>query len=511
MIASTIGRTSHQGASFAAKNLNPRQRQALALAVLGHQRPVPELAIELGVSRNFCYEQAAKARVVLRQCFDPPPAAEEPVLFHLPVTPSWLRQFVVAQTLIGHTSARGVQELAGVLLDHPGLSLGTIHNILQEAADQARELNDQEDRRCLPAIAVGAHDEIFQAGQPVLAGVDVQSLYCYLLSVEEHRDETTWGVHLLELTEKGLNLQRSIADFGSGLRAGQKAAWGKEIRCDGDVFHGLKPLTELAGFLEHQALAAIASRQEAQKQWEACWKADEVRRFVGALTKARREEAQAVQLSDDITLLVQWVREDVLGLAGEDLATRVELLGFIVEQLRERESLCEHRIQPVRRMLQKQGSRLLGFVGEIDRGLAQLAGEFGVEEYWVRAACRLEALDRDSAAYWQRRGELAAKLGQRWGAVEAGVKWVLQGVARSSSLVENLNSRLRCYLFLRRQVGEDWLELLRFYLNHRCLQRSRRKQRAGRSPAELLRSQTHPHWLEMLGYRLFRRSEAQQA
>jgi hypothetical protein len=475
----------------------------LAVAILDHQRPVLNLAAELGVSRNFCYEQATKARQALEDRFDPPHAGQEAPLFYLPVTPRWLEQFVVSQSLIGHTSARGVQELAQVLLDYRGLSLGTIHNILQAAAQRARGINDQEDRSCLSAIAVGAHDEIFQAGQPVLVGLDVQSLYCYLLSAQEHRDEITWGVRLLELTDKGLKLQRSIADFGSGLRAGQKAAWGEEIRCDGDVFHGLQPVEELGCFLEHQALKAIAQRQEAQKQWEACWKTDEVRRLSAAFHKAQREEAQAIGLADDVAVLVQWMEEDVLGLAGEDLATRQELLAFVIAELRLREPLCEYRIKSVRRTLEKQGKGLLGFVGEIDRGLAQLAGELGVEEYWVRAACRLEALDRDSVVYWQRRGELAGKLGQHWGAVEAGVKSVLAGVARSSSLVENLNSRLRCYFFLRRQAGEDWLELLRFYLNHRPLRRSRRKEREGKSPAELLRCEGHKHWLEMLGYSLF--------
>jgi hypothetical protein len=41
--------------------------------------------------------------------------------------------------------------------------------------------------------------EIFQAGRPVLVGADVKSTYCYLLALEDHRDETTWGVHLLDL------------------------------------------------------------------------------------------------------------------------------------------------------------------------------------------------------------------------------------------------------------------------------------------------------------------------
>jgi len=71
---------------------------------------------------------------------------------------------------------------------------------------------------------------------------------------------------------------------------------------------------------------------------------------------------------------------------------------------------------------------------------------------------------------------------------------------RASSLVENLNSRLRNYFFLRRYLGPDYLALLQFFPNHRRFLRSERPERVGKSPAELLNGSPHPHWLEMLGY-----------
>lgn len=72
-------------------------------------------------------------------------------------------------------------------------------------------------------------------------------------------------------------------------------------------------------------------------------------------------------------------------------------------------------------------------------------------------------------------------------------------VVRASSVVENLNSRLRNYFFLRREVGSGYLELLPFVLNQRRFLRSEHPQRVNQSPAELLTGQTHPHRLEMLG------------
>jgi hypothetical protein len=71
---------------------------------------------------------------------------------------------------------------------------------------------------------------------------------------------------------------------------------------------------------------------------------------------------------------------------------------------------------------------------------------------------------------------------------------------RSSSLVENLNGRLRTYFTLRRHLGNSYLELLQFYLNHHRFMRSRCEERQGKSPREVMTGQSHPHWLTLLGF-----------
>jgi hypothetical protein len=76
---------------------------------------------------------------------------------------------------------------------------------------------------------------------------------------------------------------------------------------------------------------------------------------------------------------------------------------------------------------------------------------------------------------------------------------------RASSVVENLNGRLRGYFFLRRRLGPEYLGLLQFFLNHRRFARSERPERVGKSPAELLTGRPHAHWLELLGHTRFRR------
>src|SRR5262249_2766803 len=151
------------------------------------------------VSRKFVYRQLHQAQDALENAFAPPPADPPQLPYWLPVTRPWLQQLVLGLTLICHSSARGVCELLRDLFDHP-LSLGPAHNILHQAVAAARRVNSRQGLAC---VRQGAHDEIFQAGRPVLVGADVASTYCYLLSLEEHRDALTWGVRLLELRGRG--------------------------------------------------------------------------------------------------------------------------------------------------------------------------------------------------------------------------------------------------------------------------------------------------------------------
>ena len=79
--------------------------------------------------------------------------------------------------------------------------------------------------------------------------------------------------------------------------------------------------------------------------------------------------------------------------------------------------------------------------------------------------------ERDSRK-WQRQAEHRRQLGGRYYGLSEAVAGLAGRVVRASSLVEDVNSRLRNYFFLRRQLGRDYLELLRFFLNHRRFVRS---------------------------------------
>ena len=128
----------------------------------------------------------------------------------------------------------------------------------------------------------------------------------------------------------------------------------------------------------------------------------------------------------------------------------------------------------------------------------------------LREALAVQALDPRRAQRWQREAALRARLRGRYHAGAAAVAALAGRVVRASSAAENVNSRLRGYFQLWRQVGGASLALLQFYLNHRRFPRSRRPARSGKSPAELLTGEPHAHWLELLGYRRYARKELGQ-
>jgi len=476
-------------------------RRQLALDALSGT-PVGQLAAANHVSRKFVYQQLHRAHDALDRAFDPPAPPKE-LLFWLPVTKPWLQQLVLGLVLICHSSVRGVRELLADLFDYP-LAVGTVHNILGRAVATAESINRAQD---LSAIRIGAHDEIFQSGAPVLVGADVHSTYCYLLSKEEHRDADTWGVRLLELGEQGFAPEATIADFGTGLRAGQQQAL-PDVICRGDVFHPLRDFQALVSYLDNRAYQAMACRAELQRQQARCERRQgrKDRSVARKAAAAARGEAQAIALADDVRMLLVWWRQDILAVAGYDHATRQLLYDWVVAELRAREACCEHRIRPVRRLLQNQRDDLLAFAAQLDSDVATLAERLQVDQGLVREALAVQQLDESRPARWQREQALWRQLGEKYAWLRAGVEEMAKRVVRASSVIENLNSRLRNYFFLRKHLGPDYLKLLQFYLNHRRFQRSEHAEREGKSPCELLTGQEHGHWLELLGYPLFRQA-----
>jgi hypothetical protein len=328
-----------------------------------------------------------------------------------------------------------------------------------------------------------------------------------LLSLEEHRDADTWGVRLLELAESGFAPQATIADFGTGLRAGLAEAL-PEVPCRGDVFHALMDLHKALKILENRAYHAIEHRSALQnKQARQARRTGRLDPSLGQqIGKAKRDEQEAQTLAGEVKILIDWLRRDILAVAGPCYGDRQTLFDFVVAELRQRLNDAGDICQRVGTLLGNHRDDLLAFARQLDADLAELAQQFAVDPALLREVLSHQTGNPNHPEYWQREARLHQRAGGRLHELQQAVRALGRQTVRASSMIENLNSRLRGYFFLRRQLGPDYLELLQFYLNHRRFPRSDRPERVGKSPRELLTGQDHPHWLELLGYQRFDRN-----
>jgi hypothetical protein len=489
-----------------AKSLAASERLTLGVQALAGHQTITGLASDAGVSRKFVYQQVDRAQAALDDAFAPT-VADDQVLFQLPITKNWLKQAALALTLICHSSYRGVHEFYRDLLN-VNMAPSTVHNIVHDAIDKARPHNHAQD---LANVSIAGLDEIFQNRQPVLVGADIRSTFCFLLSAEEQRDGDTWALRLMECQDRGFAPQATIADFGTGIRAGQKRAM-PNVPCRGDVFHARHELTPVVGFLENRAYDAITAHDKLQRQktkLQQQGRRDQSGRRASLsrqVAAAATEQAKAILLADDVAVLARWLGADVLAVSALPYADRCTLFDFIVAELQTRASQCPHRLGPVCTLLKNHRDQLLAFALQLDEDLAKLAAEFEVPVAIVRDLLDLQKLDKRQSLRWQKEAALREQLRGRFHPIEHAVHALSQQVVRASSIIENINSRLRSYFFLRRDLGSDYLELLQFFLNQRRFLRSEHPERVDKSPAELLTGKRHPHWLEMLGYSRFCRN-----
>jgi len=482
--------------TFPAAKLLSAQRIELAIQALAGAANVSDLAAENEVSRKFVYQQRSKAQVALDLAFAQTAGADdEEVLFSLPVIKQWLHQIALSLTLICHSSYRGAVEFMRDILGI-SISVGSVHNLHRVAAQRAGGINQTQD---LSQIRVGLHDEIFHCNDPVLVGVDARSTYCYLLDCAQHRDADTWAIHLLYACDQGFNPDYLVADQGTGLRAGQLIAW-KDKPCHGDVFHMLQQCESLANVLANVAKGAATQCCAMELKMDAAKANGTGHTLARQLGMARQTQLQASHLAKDVKTLTQWLRRDVLELAGPCLAIRLELFDFVTAELLAREHLDKKRIRTVRIALQNQRDDLLAFAGVLDDKLEAIAQAQAVPMVVVRQACVLQRKPETSPTYWEAWCRLCTQMGHKCHAVFEAVLQALTDTPRCSSMVENLNSRLRNYFTLRRQLGGEYLGLLQFFLNHRTFLRSRVPERVDKSPKQLMTGQAHPHWLTLLGF-----------
>jgi len=489
-----------QHESYNAKQFDASKRQQLAINSLSSKRSITKLAQQNNVSRKFIHQQKTKALNAVNDAFEPVPKPEK-VLFYLPVTVTWLRQLILCLIFHCRANHRGVQKVLLDVLDHE-VSLGTIHNIVDDAKDKAKVLNANQS---LSQVKLAAVDEMFHHNKPVLTGIDIRSLYCFLLSDEQNRDFDTWGSNLLDLQKQGLNPERFFGDNADAIRSAQKYVY-PFIPYDLDNFHIIQDLMSMRRYFRNRLKSTITTCKILQGKVDDNMLTKKNETFHTHLSEAQQHRDKIKILSRTIDTLVSWMQHDVLNMPGLAPEARSEMYDFVLAELQNLAKQHPHRIKSVCTSLKNQKPFLLAFTEVLNKKFESIANYFmfPLEKIWE--LCELQRCKHSGDTYAVRSLPLQDYFGEDFDDVEDAVLHALDSTERTSSMVENLHSRLRPYFSQRQEIGFDYLELLRFYLNHTPFQRSAREERKGKTPTEILTGKSHSHWLEMLGFQRFKKA-----
>jgi hypothetical protein len=483
-----------------AKSMSNDDKKSLGIKTMMGEQTISAIANDYQVSRKFVSNQKQKILTAVNEAFDKT-ADDNKVLYQIPVTKNWIKQCVISLALDCRSSFRGIIKSVKNIFDYK-ISLGNVFNIVQSAVPAAKEINENKG---LNEIKLCAQDEMFQHSEPVLTGVDIPSLYCYLLSLNEQRDGDTWSIHLLDLQKQGFNPERVFADDGSGLRAGHQYVF-PNTPCDADHFHISKDLMDLRRYFRNRLKSRISYRILMESKMDKLGDMTRAAKQEKKIAQAKKKEIKFYYLSDAIDTLISWIEYDVFNMAGYNPDVRRELFDFIVAEFKKLEKIHKHRIRAIRVKLKNQRDLLLAFADVLNDKFAHIAKQSSLSLETIWAMCALQRCKQSSDNYAIRSLPLQFQLAEKYDAVEDAVISAMNTTEKTSSMVENLNSRISPYFFLRKEIGNDYLQLLQFYLNHTPFLRSEDPKRRKKSPSEILTNKTHDHWLELLGFKRFKRA-----
>ena len=429
----------------------------------------------------------------LRRALDEREAALAALAEHKPPgdlrDPKRERAFVLTAAVEGNSDGQ-----VATLLPLGGgrtLSHQTIHRILKEAGAQAH----QAFARYFAGVGkVGAFDEIYLGGDPLLLAIEVVSLLISGLRLADGRSAEDWKPVFALMRE----LERGAADGAKGLA---KAARNRKVPMQADMFHLLMHARAWLGRYQEKCEKKMEAELQAKE-------ALELTRAKGneADTAAPQELYESARQACDAEL-GEWCRladlfrrvEQAFDYTTPDgkLNTAARAHGIVTEVLKEMEQTEKGRQLAVK-LCGVRDPLAFAHLAYLETALRPLR----LEQVGPDRERRLARLVAQTVA-WRHKDktpvhELAgASNGSLADRVELKLIDALDVAVRASSAVECVNARVRPVQVARKRLGEDFIYLLAVYHNMKPFGRG--SVRAGRTPAELagIKLPTDD-WIELL-------------
>ena len=463
-----------------------------SLAIAG-QQTITYISDYFNVSRTTVHEQKKRAMGAVKREFEE--SDDDMVLFTISVNKALIKKIVVALFLCCGSSYRGIIFFINSIFNY-SIALGSVSNILASAAEMAALINDSYD---LSAIQSSAADELFHRNQPILSVVDIDSRYCALLAKSADRDHESWGLNLLYLQDRGYAPGTCIVDGAKGLIKGHESVL-PEVRLQHDHFHIVRDLKDCGRFLKNQVASKVTDTLKLVRRTEKAQDAHKKKRCSDALSAALIELSMLEEKSATFLLLASWLQHDVLQLAGYHPDERAKLYDFIVFEMGRIATEDTHRINAILTSLNHRRNTLLDVANSLNAQFEPLADRYKISINTIWCICYTARYGIDSCNYADQSSALEEMIGEKYDEIENAVLAILEKTHRCSSMVENLNSRVRPYLEERKSVSQKTLGLIAFFLNHKPFMRSKHERLVNKSPAESMTGKPHLPWLEMLGF-----------
>ena len=447
--------------------------------------PVSDISKETQISRTYIYHLKANVQNYMESL----DKTENHVL-SINIDKGFIERMVLSLSLDCHASAEGIQRnFASVFGLH--ISYGKISSILAEASERAERFDAGIP---LESITQGANDEIFQGNIPVLTGIDTESTYVYLLSEAGDRSADTWQLFMEERKDHGLGLQVSISDAGTGLNAGIPKAF-PDICVQPDIFHELRPVGAELTRLERKAEKLIADEATLEKR--ASGKRPQ-KKTLEQLSQIHEKVDMAIQEYDVLRILFYWLVE-LTGFSGYSFQDACKLVEWVLSEMEA--SFPGHtKLLGQTRKIGEKLPQILSFLQRMEENFTAASRKKGIPPEAFHIMYQQKAFHASSWECSQMEYHLGELLGNSYESAREEFCHILDHTKRASSLVENLNSRIRVYMNLKCMVPKKYFILLKVYFNTRKYHRSRIAERIGKSPLELMTGKEYPEFLEVLGY-----------
>ncbi len=464
--------------------LTKSEKFLLGCKALGGQ-PVRELSKESGVSRTWIYQQKEDVTQYASMLDE-----QEEAHRSIQVTEQFIERLALSLALDCRGPLEGIERTFRSVIG-VNLSIGKISAILNDASRRAVEF----DRSILlDMIRQGANDEIFQCSEPVLTGIDVESTYIYLLEPALDRTGETWQLYMEDCKERGLELDVNISDAGSGLQAGIPKAF-PEISMQADVFHALRPIGAEIASAERRVYRLIAKEYDLEERVQGARPRKKTRE---QLEQVRETCAREMESYDILATLYAWLVE-LLGFSGYSFEETCSLCAWVLSEMMAAapgKEKFRHDLEKLRNNL----PQVLSFLKRMEVALRKASERTGIpiqafQLFYQKKSCA--PLSWESSRIEYALGEL---LCNGYADAKAAFEQVLSTIKRASSLVENLNGRIRPFMDLKRVIPDRFFALLKVYFNTKRYRRSRIPERVGKSPIELLTGKPCAEFLETLGY-----------